>query len=210
MEFYDMPTEIMKYQEIDEGILEFAKIISQQGKKTYKGSLNGDTDSAMDVIELDDEINIKKYELNLMAIEYLKSFTPKEKKLRKVYSINLITDKFDRVSNNFKKINKALIRSNDFTQGTKLDLTRMIKHINNMVDLLLESLKSDVLCDRFEILKIEEKLRKIFKSEIDKGDDRSYNYQHYLIFKHIERIGDYIKGIYEQLYFIEKGKYIEL
>lgn len=210
MENFEMPTEQKQFSIIETELSNLIKLVSEQGKKTYKGALNNDNDLAMDVIELDDEINIKKYEINLLAIEFFKSFTPKERVLRKVFSANLISDKLDRVSNNFKKINKSLIRNKNFTQGTRLDLTRMIKQINSMVDLISEAIKSGNICDRSDILKIEEKITKVFKSEIEKGDSRSYNYNHYVIFKHIERIGDNLKGVYEQLYFIEKGKYIEM
>lgn len=210
MSFYDTGSELEHYNKLEAELLSLVKNVSDMSKKTLKSSINGDHLSAIEVIDLDDEVNIKKYEINFAAIDFLKGFAPKEKILRKVFSMNLIADKFDRISNNYKKINKQLIVENDFTQGTKLDLIRMLKATNTLIDLVYDSLKNDTLCDRKEIIKQEEKIQKIFKLEIDKGDVRSYNYNHYLLFKHIEKIGDNVRGIYEQLYFIEKGKYIEI
>lgn len=206
----EIKNDIEIYNDLDVQLINMLKILNKISKKTLKESVNGNHLSAIEVIDLDEEINICKHEINLEAVLFLKKINSEDKVLRKIYTLNLITDKIDRISNNYKKINKQFIISTEYTSGTKLDLIRMLKYNNALIDLILKTVTEGILCNRQEIIKLEEKIQKIFISEINKGEQRSYNYNHYLVFKHIENIGDNIRGIYEQLYFIEKGKYIEV
>lgn len=205
-----IPRDLRKLNEIEQEVSQFFNTITESVKLTQKAISSLDHKLALQVLEQEEDFNITKFEMHEHIIEYIALFSPMSINLRKsVAMLQIITD-LERITDHSKKITREVIVGLELSTGSTNNIVKMFKHVLAMIELSKESFENTSTENKNEIIKLDRKIQKLFTHELDKADERNKNYSNYLILKNIERIGDSVKNVFEQIYYIKRGKFIEL
>ena len=194
-------------------ISEFNNLFEQvikSTKGTRKAVDTNDHKLAMEMIDLEENINNIKFELHEQVVEYFALFTPMGETLRRVVAMLTILNELEKMSDFARRINKQVIIGTDLTEGSTSTISKMLKYIVSMTETIMQSFNTLDTNIKSDIVIFEDKITSLFKKELDKADERSYHYDHYLIFKKVERLADSLKAIFEQIYYIKRGRFIEM
>lgn len=202
--------EIRHLDTLNEVFEEYVKEIILILERTKVAVLTSDTKVAFEVIELEQKINQDSYDLHDSIVEYLALFSPMGINLRKIVAYLQIRTELERLSDHCKKIMREVIQGIEFSEHTHKNVEEMFNILDVMITKTLTSIVAEDVSTIKEVQKLDKDIAVLFKKEIDKAEQKNLVYAYFALFKQLERIGDNIKNIYEQSYYIKKGQFYEM
>lgn len=202
--------EIRHLDTLNEVFEEYVKEIILILERTKVAVLTSDTKVAFEVIELEQKINQDSYDLHDSIVEYLALFSPMGINLRKIVAYLQIRTELERLSDHCKKIMREVIQGIEFSEHTHKNVEEMFNILDTMITKTLTSIVAEDVTTIKEVQKLDKDIAVLFKKEIDKAEQKNLVYAYFALFKQLERIGDNIKNIYEQSYYIKKGQFYEM
>lgn len=202
--------EIRHLDTLNEVFEEYVKEIILILERTKVAVLTSDTKVAFEVIELEQKINQDSYDLHDSIVEYLALFSPMGINLRKIVAYLQIRTELERLSDHCKKIMREVIQGIEFSEHTHKNVEEMFNILDVMITKTLTSIVAEDVTTIKEVQKLDKDIAVLFKKEIDKAEQKNLVYAYFALFKQLERIGDNIKNIYEQSYYIKKGQFYEM
>lgn len=130
--------------------------------------------------------------------------------LRKIVAYLQIRTELERLSDHCKKIMREVIQGIEFSEHTHKNVEEMFNILDTMITKTLTSIVAEDVTTIKEVQKLDKDIAVLFKKEIDKAEQKNLVYAYFALFKQLERIGDNIKNIYEQSYYIKKGQFYEM
>lgn len=187
--------------------LQHVKIVLENSKLAV---INKNIEIAYNVLENEVKINQEGNDLHDSIVEYLALFSPMGINLRRIIAYLQIRVELERLADHCKKMMREVMLSRTISEGTKNNLFKMFDILILMYDKTVESLQKTDVSNVKEIISLDKDIEELFVKEIDKAEQKKLNYGYFALYKHIEKIGDSIKNIYEQSYYIKKGKFYEM
>lgn len=176
-----------------------------------------DDDCLKSVIKNDKDVNKKELDLNEMIVEYIATFSPLATDLREAISYLKIANDLERIADYTTNIAKIFRRSVNFSSYE-------IKKIKYGISLVLEFLEGvSTIIDNFsttlayELVENDKELDDLYKNfyseqimNFNKERDVEAIISTVSILKYLERAGDHIVNIVEQMIYAQRGKYVNL
>lgn len=195
---------------LNEEFFEYYQSIYNVIKLSKDAIVKNDVKIAYQVVENEVKINQEGNELHDSIIEYLALFSPMGINLRKIVAYLQIRVELERLGDHCKKMMREVILKRELSDGTTQNIDLMFSKILEMFLKTKESLENNDVSSIKEIILLDSQIMEIFVKEIDKAEQKHLNYAYIALFKHIEKIGDSVKYIYEQSYYIKKSKFYEM
>lgn len=175
---------------------------------------------ALEVINNDGEINSVAEEIDYETIKIIENYQPKAQELRQLITINKLAYELERIADYAKNIAEYVITGKKMNVGKT---SEFISDFDKMFDLIIEMLETNLLAflkedkklARDALLmdnKIDEMYRNNFNDLLNSFKDNTDEYEQIMISralvlnKQIERAGDHLTNISEQLLYLIKGK----
>ncbi|MDF2699751.1 MAG: PhoU family transcriptional regulator [Haloplasmataceae bacterium] len=195
-------------------------MIVEQYKKVISSIKTRDIDTALEVIKNDGEINQLCEDIDLETIIVIARYQPVASDLRRVMTINKLAYEFERVADYAKNIAEYVIT------GKKLNVLKtaeIIASFEKMFEIIFRMLKTnlqafldeDKLMAR-EALLMDNEIDELYKSNFDEllqkfKQTNDESEQHMIsralvLNKQIERAGDHLTNVSEQILYLIKGK----
>lgn len=204
---------------LKENLLELSGLVYSQLKKIELVLQNGDKNICKDVLRYEKridglELNIEKEVENVLA-----RYNPVANDLRFLISSLKINVNLERIGDNAKSI--ANIIKNDFSPFNKeiinlLELEKMVIISSQMLNICIDAIENDATLDLRQVFVEDEKMNEIRNYSIKRlSDFLTKNQQStencfyaFIIVRKLERIGDHIKNIAEEIIFHYEAKII--
>jgi len=210
----------------DEGLHELEELIHEMytlTKESYDNILialkNNDIDLAMRVIRRDEEINNLEEQVNEDGILLIAKQAPVALDLRRIMTAIKIASDMERIADYSVNIAKYITKQRNSNPENFKRVERMVKLLNVMLDeIIVATENSDVKLSKEVAEKDSEldalykmtvkELIKITRDNVDEASEEAMNT--ILIVKQLERAGDHITNIAENIIYLVKGKRYDL
>lgn len=204
---------------LKENLLELSGLVYSQLKKLEQVLQNGDKNICKDILRYEKridglELNIEKEVENILA-----RYNPVANDLRFLISSLKINVNLERIGDNAKSI--ANIIKNDFSPFNKeiinlLELEKMVIISSQMLNICIDAIENDATVDLRQVFVEDEKMNEIRNYSIKRLSDFLPKNQQstencfyaFIIVRKLERIGDHIKNIAEEIIFHYEAKII--
>lgn len=209
-----------KLEEIHRDLLQLGILVNNNIYNAVESFIENNLQQSQKVIDDDKIINAKKLEIDLKAIEIIALQHPNATDLRKVLSVMGASSSLERMGDHAKEISESTIS----IEGSKrkIELEKLIQQIgfqvmdmskdiiDAFVDFNVETAKEIAARDREVDIK-HQKLRFI-GIELMKNDSDSViaTADYLFIGMHLERIGDYVTNVAEDIVYLDTGNVVDL
>ncbi len=211
----------IKYSEIREQFIKMLDLVENQLDESFTIFINPDIDKARNIIHNEFKVDKYEYKLNKNCEKFLITCNPVADDLRNIMIINNMIPALKRISDITVKIARFIKKyennslPNDFIK--QIELSDMLFHIKFMYKTVKESylenttLKlQDVFNRDKEVNKINKHAKKIITDIIDNSEiSKKQLINLLLILTQLERVGDYIKSMGEEIYFGVEGVFLK-
>lgn len=208
----------IRFQEIEDKLLEMAMLVESNIEKSIDALLNQDSEIAQDIIDSDLRINAYETEIEMLCVTLIALQAPAATDLRRVFSILKIVTDLERVGDHCCNISEVVKSLGQYELVTPLvDLPAMAKKVKKMVfdsitsyikrdlELAKATASSDDLVDDLYDEIYRDLLR--FIGIDKKNDDQVIGL--ILVGRYFERIADHATNICERLIYLETGKNVK-
>lgn len=206
-----------------EKLLEMTETLSIQTINAYKDTIEAlktlDAKTALKIIKGDDEIDALEEELVEEATVMIVRSQPVASDLRKILMIIRLANEYERIADYAEKIAEyiILIKENDSLEHYEKNvdkLVAMLVVVVSMLELVFIGLKEEDKAKVKEAAQLDDQIDDLFEEvmasliqHIRVVDGKIFGTAHaILINKYIERAGDHITNIAEEVIFALKGK----
>lgn len=201
-------------------IKNLVNMIIEQYKKVIQSIKTFDSDLALEVIKNDGDINTMAEDIDLETIIVIARYQPVASDLRRVMTINKLAYELERIADYAKNIAEYVIT------GSKLNVEKtgeFIATFDEMFEIIFKMLEKnlqafldeDKLLAREALLMdngIDELYKENFNHLLNKFKNTNDEYEQHMVSralilnKQIERSGDHLTNISEQILYLIKGK----
>lgn len=195
-------------------------MIIEQYKNVIYSLKTMDSNLALEVIKNDGEINRKAEEIDYETIQVIESLQPKTSYLRRLITINKLAYELERIADYAKNIAEYVITGKKMNVGKT---NEFISEFDKMFDLILSMLETNLQAflneDKNlarEALLMDNEIDEIYKDNFNdlliRFKNNTDEYEQNMISralvlnKQIERSGDHLTNISEQILYLIKGK----
>lgn len=195
-------------------------MIIEQYKNVIYSLKTMDSNLALEVIKNDGEINRKAEEIDYETIQVIESLQPKTSYLRRLITINKLAYELERIADYAKNIAEYVITGKKMNVGKT---NEFISEFDKMFDLILSMLEANLQAflneDKNlarEALLMDNEIDEIYKDNFNdlliRFKNNTDEYEQNMISralvlnKQIERSGDHLTNISEQILYLIKGK----
>jgi len=206
-----------------EKLLELTDVLSSHTIGAYKQTIEAlktlNAQSALQIIKGDDEIDALEEDLIEEATVMIVRSQPVASDLRKILMIIRLANEYERIADYAEKIAEyiILIKENDSLEHYEKNvdkLTAMLEVVVSMLELVFVGLKEEDKAKIKQAAKLDDKIDDLFEEvmasliqHIRVVDGKIFGTAHaILINKYIERAGDHITNIAEEVLFALKGQ----
>lgn len=205
-------------KELQDLVIDMIDDVTSQYKKLREALKSMEKDSAENLISVDETINRQEDQINEKVVSLIIQETPVASDLRMVITAMKIANDLERIADYVCNIAKYIIHTKETSNYNEVfdeffdPLLKMFKDINKAytnenVGLALAVAKADEeLDDLFD--KHVKKFIKTAKSEIDSPAEEAA--RALFVIKNLERAGDHLTNISEQIIYLHKAKRITL
>lgn len=210
----------IKYKEIREQFINMLDLVENQLDESFTIFIHSDIDKARSIIHTEFKVDKYEYKINKNCEKFLITCNPVADDLRNIMIINNMIPALKRISDITVKIARFIKKydntlPDDFIK--QIELSDMLFHIKFMYKTAKESylenstLKlQDVFNRDKEVNKINKHAKKIITDIIDNSDiSKKQLINLLLILTQLERVGDYIKSMGEEIYFGIEGVFLK-
>lgn len=209
-----------KLEEIHRDLLELGIFVNNNIYDAIKSFIDYDKEKSKEVIAKDKRINAKKLEIDYKATEIIALQQPNATDLRKVLSVIAASSSLERMGDHAKSIadltihieeTQRQVELEDLIKKMGLQVLDMSKDIiDAFVDFNMDAAQEIAARDR-EVDKKHHELRarglELMKNQPESVAASS---DYLFIGMHIERIGDYVTNIAEDIVYLDTGKVVDL
>lgn len=195
------------------------KTINMYGN-VIKSLENNDKELALDTIKKDHEINELNDEINNEAVIIIAKQGPVAIDLRTIITIIKISTEVERIADYTKNIsNYVLAFSENQTEELKIlnkSFIKAIEILKSMLAKIMNAYKNDSLEEAKVVANLDDEIDDIYRKNLElfigyiqKTEDKekiNKYLQGILVNKHLERAGDHITNIVEEVMYYIKGK----
>lgn len=195
---------------MESSVIEMASGVLEQHRSCLALLSSKDKELALKVIGYDEFINKKEEDINNQAIAGFALLSPVASDLRRVLVAVKIAGELERIGDYAKSLASFIIKHDQGYHELLEYAIVMEKEVIVMLEKAMQSYEEHNLELAFEIPKRDEavnELLKEFKERLSKTTDIDMGYFYYLVslFRSIERAGDHITNICEDVVFLIKG-----
>ncbi|MCK5542328.1 MAG: phosphate signaling complex protein PhoU [Desulfobacterales bacterium] len=204
-------------EKVKRDILSLGAIVEDRFQKSAQAVRANDTKLALSVIEKDIEIDTREIEIEEECLKLLALYQPVAVDLRSIIVAIKINNDLERIGDLSSNISQRLLAaSKNLPCGYNYDYSFMVEQTGKMFKMSLDSLVTMNIDTAYEALLMDEKINLmrdeafIEMKKAIKGNPGNVSdiINMYLISRHIERIGDHITNIAEEVIHLVEGEII--
>ncbi|WP_010293914.1 phosphate signaling complex protein PhoU [Clostridium senegalense] len=209
--------EILK---LNEKLTSMGNITIEMYKSTVKALKENDKELALKIIKKDSVINELNDEINNEAVILIAKQSPVAIDLRTIITIIKISTEIERIADYTKNISNYILAFNtsncEGIQSLNNEFIKAISILTNMINKTMDSYENESLEDAKIAATLDDEIDNIYKSNLKKfvqGIKKTENEQEIdqylqaiMVNKHLERAGDHVTNIVEEVMYYIKGK----
>lgn len=209
--------EILK---LNEKLTSMGNITIDMYKNTVKALKENDKELALKIIKRDSVINELNDEINNEAVILIAKQSPVAIDLRTIITIIKISTEIERIADYTKNISNYILAFNtsncEGIQSLNNEFIKAISILTNMINKTMDAYKNESLEDAKIAATLDDEIDNIYKSNLKKfvqGIKKTENEQEIdqylqaiMVNKHLERAGDHVTNIVEEVMYYIKGK----
>lgn len=209
--------EILK---LNEKLTSMGNITIEMYKNTVKALKENDKELALKIIKKDSVINELNDEINNEAVILIAKQSPVAIDLRTIITIIKISTEIERIADYTKNISNYILAFNtsncEGIQSLNNEFIKAISILTNMINKTMDSYENESLEDAKVAATLDDEIDNIYKSNLKKfvqGIKKTENEQEIdqylqaiMVNKHLERAGDHVTNIVEEVMYYIKGK----
>ncbi|NEU04016.1 phosphate signaling complex protein PhoU [Clostridium senegalense] len=209
--------EILK---LNEKLTSMGNITIEMYKSTVKALKENDKELALKIIKKDSVINELNDEINNEAVILIAKQSPVAIDLRTIITIIKISTEIERIADYTKNISNYILAFNtsncEGIQSLNNEFIKAISILTNMINKTMDSYENESLEDAKVAATLDDEIDNIYKSNLKKfvqGIKKTENEQEIdqylqaiMVNKHLERAGDHVTNIVEEVMYYIKGK----
>lgn len=180
---------------------------------------NNNLDIAKDIMDNDKLINDIEISINVDGYLLIAKQCPVASDLRRIITALKIANELERIADYAVNISKYMIKTkNDNTQFVQ-SIVILIKHFYSMLEDIMKSFDKEDLTLALEVNERDEQLDMLYNTEVKSlikigkkttDEEAEEAFRAVLILKQIERAGDHVTNIAENIVYLVNGKRVEL
>ena len=206
-----------KNMEIQQCIVKMSQRVTNMYHLANKALISGDVDIALKIIKQDQFVNSAEEEINELALNTLALLSPVAKDLRVAITAIKIANELERIGDYAKSIAAYVIKNGKLDDGYAEIATRLCDQVLAMLDNAITAyVKKDVEA-AYEIPQEDDTIdayfkeaTKLLKKSIENLENVDLIIPMIAIIRNLERAGDHIVNICEDIIYENKGHLIEL
>ncbi|GAA0125565.1 phosphate signaling complex protein PhoU [Clostridium sp. CTA-19] len=209
--------EILK---LNEKLTSMGNITIEMYKSTVKALKENDKELALKIIKKDSVINELNDEINNEAVILIAKQSPVAIDLRTIITIIKISTEIERIADYTKNISNYILAFNtsncEGIQSLNNEFIKAISILTNMINKTMDAYENESLEDAKIAATLDDEIDNIYKSNLKKfvqGIKKTENEQEIdqylqaiMVNKHLERAGDHVTNIVEEVMYYIKGK----
>ncbi|GAA0117145.1 phosphate signaling complex protein PhoU [Clostridium senegalense] len=209
--------EILK---LNEKLTSMGNITIDMYKNTVKALKENDKELALKIIKKDSVINELNDEINNEAVILIAKQSPVAIDLRTIITIIKISTEIERIADYTKNISNYILAFNtsncEGIQSLNNEFIKAISILTNMINKTMDAYENESLEDAKIAATLDDEIDNIYKSNLKKfvqGIKKTENEQEIdqylqaiMVNKHLERAGDHVTNIVEEVMYYIKGK----
>ncbi|AMC93374.1 PhoU family transcriptional regulator [Erysipelothrix larvae] len=197
----------------EESIFTLAHQVRENLSNALTAFKNDDKTLALDVIEKDEFINNQNELINNQAIQILSLMQPVARDLRLlVGGVKIATD-YERIGDYAKNIGRFVIRYYDGVNQYREEVESLGDTLIDYLDQVTNVLKKQDVKEAYRVASLDEEIDQAFKRLLyqiaDKGHKTSFPVELTGMLRNLERTGDHLKNICEQVVYIVNGQHVD-
>ena len=206
-------------KDLNNKVLDMGSEVIESFKNMIKACESGDLEIAKDVIENDKMINEIEVSINVDGYLLIARQCPVASDLRRIITALKISNDLERIADYAVNIAKYMLKTKHDNSIVMDSIIFLGKHLVMMLDGIMEAFEKEdielalLINDQDEILDdvYKEEVKKLIKIGKTSTDEESEEaIRGLLIIKQIERAGDHVTNIAENIVYLVNGKRVEL
>lgn len=208
-----------KLTELKNQVVRMSEMANSALNQAIQALDSHDENIAQNVIDHDKQINALEDEINNYAIWLIAKEQPVAKDLRFLITTLKVTNDIERIGDLAVNIAKSVkIISKEKTSADKENIFVMTEMVQNMVTAMTEAYTSENIEKAYQIAEMDDQVDQIYEDTIGKILAYMALNQHEIkgvtqlafICRYLERVGDHVTNICENIIYLVKGKYLDL
>lgn len=208
-----------KLTELKNQVVRMSEMANSALNQAIQALDSHDENIAQNVIDHDKQINALEDEINNYAIWLIAKEQPVAKDLRFLITTLKVTNDIERIGDLAVNIAKSIkIISKEKTSADKENIFVMTEMVQNMVTAMTEAYTSENIEKAYQIAEMDDQVDQIYEDTIGKILAYMALNQHEIkgvtqlafICRYLERVGDHVTNICENIIYLVKGKYLDL
>lgn len=208
-----------KLTELKNQVVRMSEMANSALNQAIQALDSHDENIAQNVIDHDKQINALEDEINNYAIWLIAKEQPVAKDLRFLITTLKVTNDIERIGDLAVNIAKSVkIISKEKTSADKENFFVMTEMVQNMVTAMTEAYTSENIEKAYQIAEMDDQVDQIYEDTIGKILAYMALNQHEIkgvtqlafICRYLERVGDHVTNICENIIYLVKGKYLDL
>lgn len=197
-------------------VLELGGLAEQALQKSFQAFVTNDSEKALQVLEDDTHANMLEENINDFAILLITKQQPMAIDSRRIIGAIKIASDLERMCDYGVNIAKATIRLRGQQYTTSIDNLKVIhEHMLAMLKLALEAYSDENIQMAKDVATMDDKIDEIyghFMKQLIKHSNEELNQvtQVSSVARQIERSADHITNITENIYYIVRGRHLDL
>ena len=207
-------------QALKGNLLDMVELTKKQLKKCVSAVEEGDIKLAKDVLEKEKRINDLELNIDKDCENILALHSPVASDLRFVLAALKISGNLERIGDNSKSIAKFItksIKNSDLAILKKFDFVKMVNLAISMLEDMEDAIRNNNVKPAKKVADRDDELDENTKHALkvasklirEKPENSDLVLKTYTVIRRLERIGDYIKNIGEEVVFHLEGKVIK-
>ena len=207
-------------QALKGNLLDMVELTKKQLKKCVTAVEEGDIKLAKDVLEKEKRINDLELNIDRDCENILALHSPVASDLRFVLAALKISGNLERIGDNSKSIAKFItksIKNSDLAILKKFDFVKMVNLAISMLEDMEDAIKNNNVKPAKKVADRDDELYENTKHALkvaaklirERPENSDLVLKTYTVIRRLERIGDYIKNIGEEVVFHLEGKVIK-
>lgn len=206
-------------EDLNNKVLDMGSEVVDAFKNIIKGCEFNDLDIAKEIIENDQMINDIEISINVDGYLLIARQCPVASDLRRIITALKISNDLERIADYAVNIAKYMLKTKHDNSVVVKSIIFLGKHLINMLEGIMESFSNEDIELALQVNDQDEILDDVYKEEVKKlinigktstDEESEEAIRGLLVIKQIERAGDHVTNIAENIIYLVNGKRVEL
>ncbi len=206
-------------EDLNNKVLDMGSEVIEAFKNIIKACEANDLDIAKEIIENDQLINDIEISINVDGYLIIARQCPVASDLRRIVTALKISNDLERIADYAVNIAKYMIKTKHDNSVVVNGIIFLGKHLTNMLEGIMESFEKEDVELALKVNNQDEILDDVYKEEVKKlinigkiktDEESEEAIRGLLVIKQIERAGDHVTNIAENIVYLVSGKRVEL